>query len=207
MLTSNGVSRPPRIALLGYGRSGKDTAGGWLGLFTPLGYAGSTSKAVCPLIAASLGISVEQAWRERHQNREYWYTWCNEYRKDDPAKLAKACLEKCNVVVGLRDIVELNACKKENLFDCIVWVSNPRVPYDKTVTFTSNDCDVVIENNGSYVEFYSKLKRFCLFGHIPVSSLADNFDGPTLDDNGDWIGPIQRLHKTNVLGSNVATAA
>lgn len=193
----------PKIALLGNGRAGKDTAGGWFGLFTPLQYVGSTSRVVCPMIAEELGISVEAAWRNRHEHRKFWYDWCNEYRKDDPSKIAKACLAQGDIVVGLRDIVELNACKAEDLFDLTVWVENPRVPNDSTVTFTKDDCDVIIENNGDYRQFYRKLMQLCRFSGIMVHHAARGFNGPTLDENGDWIGPIQQLMWTNGFGSSV----
>jgi hypothetical protein len=187
----------PRIALVGYGRGGKDTAGGWLGLFTPLRYVGSTSRVVCPLIAKDLGLSVEEAWSQRHNHRRFWHHWCNEYRKDDPTKIARQCLENGDLVVGLRDIIELNACKEEKLFDLIVWVHNNRVEKDPTVTFTSDDCDVIVENNGTYVQFYEKLTRLCRFGGIMVYEAAREFDGPTLTDNGDWIGPRKRGTSTS----------
>jgi hypothetical protein len=176
-----------KIALLGYGRSGKDTAGGFLGLFTPLRYVGSTSMVLCPLIANSLGIPVEQAWAERHKNRKYWYDWANAYREDDPTKLARRSLEYGDMVVGLRDKVELQACKEAGLFDLTIWVANCRVPYDPTVTFTAEDCDVILENNTSYAQFYERLMHLCRFGGIMVDEAARGFDRPTVNEEGVWI--------------------
>lgn len=180
----------PTIALLGNGRAGKDTAGGWFGLFTDLRYGGSTSRVICPLIAQELGISVVEAWNTRHQNRQYWYTWANAYRKDDPSRIAKHCLADCDVVVGLRDIVELNACNAEKLFDLTVWIDNPRVPPDPTVTFTAHDCDIILENHGDLSQFYAKLTKLATYTGLSVHPWAASWTGPTLDEKGDWLGPL-----------------
>lgn len=182
----------PRIALLGNGRAGKDTAGGWLGLFTPLRYVGSTSRVICPLIAKDLGITPEEAWAGRHANRKYWYDWANEYRKDDATKLARACLESGDIVVGLRADYELAACTDVALFDLVVWVENPRVPPDPTVTFTSKDCDIIIVNDGELPAFYDKLRALCRFSRIHVDPRWNVWDGPTVDDDGNWLGPLSR---------------
>lgn len=147
-----------KLAILGNGRAGKDTCGAWFGEHTNLKYVGSTSEVVCPLIAQELGISPEEAWNSRHNNRQFWYEWCNEYRKEDPAKLAKYCLSRGDMVVGLRDKIELYACKEEDLFDLIIWVDRD-VPEDKTVTFSREDCDIMISNRGSFEELYGKLAR------------------------------------------------
>jgi hypothetical protein len=157
----------PKIALLGYGRAGKDTAGAWLGEHTPLRYVGSTSQVICPMIAKELDIPVEEAWRTRHQHRMFWYEWANAYRRDDPAKLAKKCLEQGDMVVGLRDIIELNACKAAGLFDLIIWIDRD-VPHDPTVTFTKEDCDIVVCNNTDLPTFYARLARLCRFAGIEV---------------------------------------
>jgi hypothetical protein len=190
---------PKKIALLGYGRAGKDTAAGWLGLFTPLRYVGSTSMVACPMIAESLGISVEEAWATRHQHRGFWYSRCNEYRKDDPTKLARKSLEYGDLVVGLRDKVELQACKDAGLFDLTIWVANCRVPYDSTVTFTAEDCDVILENNTGYAQFYERLMSLCRFGGIMVDEAARGFDSPTVSDEGVWFGPTMADNRPSIL--------
>jgi hypothetical protein len=154
----------PRLAILGYGRAGKDTMGIYLGMHTEHVYVGSTSDVVNPMIAKELGLSPEENWRRRHEgnNRQFWYNWCNEYRKHDPSRLAQAVFNAGgSMVVGLRDKIELAACRDKQLFDLIVWIENPRVPADSTVTFTRDDCDIVITNESDLPRFFSKIAKFC----------------------------------------------
>lgn len=180
----------PKLAILGHGRAGKDTAGGWLGLFTELRYVGSTSRVICPLIARERGISIREAWANRHNERMFWYEWANNYRKDDPAKIAKECLKEGDIVVGLRADYELEACRRADLFDLIVWVENPRVAPDPTVTFAAKDCDIVIVNDGDHSEFYGKLASLARFAGLTVHDWWTAWNGPTVDENGDWLGPL-----------------
>jgi hypothetical protein len=110
----------------------------------------------------------------RHKERKFWYEWANEYRKDDPAKLAKKCLEKGDMVIGLRDKLELQACKDANLFDLIIWIERNVEP-DPTVTFSRDDCDVIIDNNGTISQLQKKLSRLVNLDGVDV------FDEPIQD--------------------------
>jgi len=148
----------PKLLIVGYGRAGKDTCAEYISKISPLRYGGSTSNIICPLIAKELGVSEEEAWNTRHLNRQFWYEWANEYRKDDPAKLIKTALEKADMVVGIRDKLEMEAVKDHKLIDLIIWIDNARVRIDSTVTFNRSDCDVVICNHESLQEFHSKIK-------------------------------------------------
>lgn len=158
----------PKLAILGNGRAGKDTCGAWLGTHTLLRYVGSTSQVICPLIAKELGISEQEAWDTRHQNRKFWYDFANKYRIDDPTKLAKHCLKTGDMVVGLRDKVELQACKDAGLFDLIIWVERDTAVADPTVTFCRSDCDIIVENSGSFDELYHRLARLVSFAGLQV---------------------------------------
>ncbi len=155
----------PRIAIVGRGRAGKDVSGAWFGANTPLRYVGSTSNVVCPLIARELGISAEEAWLDRHNNRMFWYNWCNEYRKDDPAKIAKVCLENGDIVVGLRDWREIEAIKELHIVDLVIWIER-NVPEDPTMTYGPEYADIVINNNGTIEELYEKLWNLSRFAGL-----------------------------------------
>jgi hypothetical protein len=136
---------------------------------------------ICPLIAAERNVTPEHAWVRRHRERKFWYDWANEYRKDDPAKLAKKCLEHGDMVIGLRDKLELQACKDANLFDLIVWIHRD-VPKDPTVTFEAADCHITLDNTRSKRDLYAKLEKLCYLFGVPVYAYPD----PQKNKLPDW---------------------
>lgn len=77
------------ILFVGMGRAGKDTACEHLASVTTLRNAGTTSKYLTKYVAAELGVPPEQAYAERHQNRETWKRIGDETRASDPTKLIK----------------------------------------------------------------------------------------------------------------------
>ncbi len=112
---------------------------------------------VNPLIAEDLGLSVDTSWANRHTYASFWKDWCNKFREDDSLKLVKLCISKADLVVGLRDRTEIIEGRKQGLLDLVIWIDNRRVPADPTLTFTADDCDLVVLNNSTLDEFYSKL--------------------------------------------------
>lgn len=155
------------LCVVGMGRSGKDESAKLIRHAGPrfkdnseqLGYAGSTSKLIYHLVAEDLQIEPEVAYQDRHQHRVFWYEWCNGFREHDPSLLAKMALADGDLVVGLRDFLELEAVRRYNLADMIYWVDNPRVPVDPTVAFGPEDCDVSIVNGGSRTELLAKWRK------------------------------------------------
>lgn len=121
------------------------------------------------MIARDLNMSEEETWAKRHEMREYWKNWCNRYREKDQSALAKKMIEQCEIVVGLRDKPELEACRKDGIIDQYIWIHRD-VPKDPTVTFTADDCDLVIYNTSSLTNFYSKLYSWLNLSNIPKSN-------------------------------------
>ena len=159
-----------RILIVGYGRAGKDESGLMLSAITKLPYAGSTSWSAKELVAKRLRIHPQVAWEARHQRREEWKAICDDLRKHDQTKLIRLALESVNdekssgllagwggIVTGCRDKVELSAAKEEGIFDSILWIDRLGTPVDPTVTFTKDDCDEVIHNDGSLLQLHSTL--------------------------------------------------
>jgi hypothetical protein len=160
-------SNYPVLCFVGPGRSGKDEACLWLSKHTPLKYAGGCSLTVLPWVAKQLGISEEEAWATRHQNRDEWFKLCNRYRADDPARIVRESLSHSNIISGIRSNTEFMAAKKEGLFDLSVWVHRA-TGFDSTIQFGINDADIVIVNEEGLDEYYEKLKRLALALNIPV---------------------------------------
>ncbi|MDE1971332.1 MAG: hypothetical protein KGI50_07200, partial [Patescibacteria group bacterium] len=81
-----------RILIVGHGRSGKDESALYLGRRLGLRYTGSTSLAVRPLLAHAIYgkndlLTQEHCYAHRHEDREYWYEYCNLLRRIDPLML------------------------------------------------------------------------------------------------------------------------
>lgn len=152
--------RFPILAILGHGRAGKDTAAEYLCYRLGLKYGGSSSTTMLRFVARMVNLTEEQAWAERHEHREYWLQAGHAIRGSDLTLLCRLCLSISDMAIGLRGRVELHGCVSEQVVDYLVWIDNPRVPPDSTVEFGPEDCDLMIPNHGSSLEFYRKLDRF-----------------------------------------------
>ena len=105
----------------------------------------------------------EECFEDRHNHRQEWYEAIKEYNQYDKAKLAKGILDRADCYVGMRDREEIRECIKQGLFDLIVWVdASDRLPEEPATSFNiDRSCaDIIIENNGTYEEFYEKVLRF-----------------------------------------------
>ncbi len=150
--------RLPTIALCGDSRSGKDCAGAFIGQITSLRYVGSLSWIGRKVAMEALGISTDEEYQAtRHQRRMELKDFFDLYRKDDPTRLVRDSLALGEIVVGIRDKVELEAARDERLIDHFIWIENPYVQPDPTVTYTADACDLSIRNNSSLAAFYVEL--------------------------------------------------
>ena len=154
------------IMLVGYGRAGKDIGGEYLEKITGLKFAGTTSKYLTKYVAETLKISEEEAYKDRHENRMYWFNLGNKLRVDDPGFLIKQALLVGPITGGVRDIAEVVHARQTGLIDLIIWVENKRVDVDPTVTFGPQDCDYIVQNNGTIEEYQFKLKRLAKFAGL-----------------------------------------
>jgi hypothetical protein len=136
------------IAFCGHGRSGKDTAAFMFSKLTGLKYAGSASWVCKGIVADALEIPEQTAWETRHKRRMEWYNILNDFRKDDPTKLVRMCLEKAKVITGIRDKIELKSCIERGYISYAVWVERPGISADPTLTYKAEDCTHILENSG-----------------------------------------------------------
>jgi len=149
----------PVFAILGMGRSGKDTAAEYICAATGLKYGGSSSNNLVKFVAHATEGEESVVWAERHQNREFWITVGHMVRGKDLSLLARMILGDGDFAVGLRGRQELHGAVKDNTIDASIWIANPRAAMDPTVEFAAEDCDFMISNHGSYLEFYRKLDK------------------------------------------------
>lgn len=155
-----------KVLLCGYGRCGKDSGAIYLAKITGLRYAGSFSWSALPYMAKILGQHQCQAWEERHANRELWKRELDHLRELDQCYLAREVLKTGDIAAGLRDIKEINAVKKEGLFDHILWIDRPGTPVDPTVTYGPADCDETIWNDGTLEDYHNALRDWAYWRGI-----------------------------------------
>jgi cytidylate kinase len=164
------MSHRERIMVVGHSGAGKDTACRFLAEVTTLRFAGTTSDYLARHVAARLGVSLEEAYRSRHANRNLWHRVGNQIRRRDPGLLTRESLQHAEITGGVRGIEEIRACRREHLVDLIVWVDNDRVRRGPTVTFGPGDCDRVVPNHGTLEEFHGQLLLLARVDGLPLRS-------------------------------------
>lgn len=147
-----------KLAICGHGRAGKDEAAKWFNENTTVRYSGfSTSAVIAPYVASVLGISEEEAFRRRHEDRQLWYEIGNELREHDPAFLARKTFEHGDIAVGIRDRDEMQAVLDEEMVDLAIWIERD-VPPDPTLKYGQEMCDVIVLNTGELGAMFARLE-------------------------------------------------
>lgn len=161
MSGEEGGPRRPRIAICGPHNSGKDEAAAWLCERTALTYAGSASRYLLPYVARRLGVSEAEAWAIRHDpaGALEWKDEGDRQRAIDPGVLIRPALADGDLYVGPRAIVELEYGRAHGLIDTVVWISR-HVPFDPTLTYGPEACDLVIENHWTLMVYHARLAAF-----------------------------------------------
>lgn len=163
----------PKILIIGYGRSGKDTAAEFFYTFFNMRFKSSSEMANEILIFDKLKDkydykTLEECFNDRHNKRSEWFDIIAEYNKEDETKLASKILETNDCYVGMRRREEVLACKGIGLFDLIIWIdASDRIPPEdvSSCTVTIDDADIIVTNNTDLKTFYNKLHKIglCLF--------------------------------------------
>lgn len=135
-----------KIAIIGHGRSGKDTVAELLAKQTGLRFDGSISWCIKERVADVLGVSSCSAWENRHKNREQWRKIIDDFRKDDPGCVIRDILCHADIIAGIRARAEFEATK--HLFKHVIWVERS-VPPDPTLELTHLDATSYIHNTGA----------------------------------------------------------
>jgi hypothetical protein len=106
----------PKIAIVGHGRAGKDTAAEWIAAHTNLRHFGSTSRTMVPLMALVTGQTMEDCYRCRHECRQRWKDFCDDFRKGSNSAIGTALagavpneIEATETVKALREDRDLLA--------------------------------------------------------------------------------------------------
>jgi hypothetical protein len=155
-----------KLAIVGAGRSGKDTAAEYLRDNYGLRYTHGTSQWAAKIVWAYMtrtghGYDTPQeAWEDRHAHRELWAKVIGDYNKADPTRLYRSCIANQDILTGLRWCSEFYACVNARLFDVSLWIERPGICFDPTCEIIASDCDYEICNDGPLDLFYTRLDRF-----------------------------------------------
>ena len=132
-----------KLLIIGHARHGKDTAAEMLeGLY---GYKAKSSS----LAAAEIFIydelkdkygytTPEQCFEDRVNHRPEWFIMIVDYNKDDKARLAKDIMKSADIYTGMRSNEEVEECLKQEIFDWVIGIYDPRKPLEPESSFNIN---------------------------------------------------------------------
>lgn len=157
----------PKILILGHARHGKDTFAEILRDHMGLKFKSSSVAAseifLYDTLKDKYGYKTpEECFEDRVNHRQEWHELIVDYNKDDRARLAKDILKEADCYVGMRSGLEIDECKKQGLFNIIVWVdASERLPLEPKESFNIDVsyADFIVPNNGTYEEFEEKVLR------------------------------------------------
>jgi hypothetical protein len=155
-----------KLAIVGHGRSGKDTAAEYLASISSLRYVAGTSYWARHLVFSDFAatgvhyLDAHACWLDRHNHRQRWAKVIGDYNRDDPVQLYRDCLRDQSLLTGIRWRNEMQACRAANLVDAWVWIDRPNIPVDPTMEFGADECDFTIHNSGTLEQFHARLRLF-----------------------------------------------
>lgn len=146
-----------KLLIIGHARHGKDTVAAILAEF--FGYKHKSSSVAASEIFLYNTLkekygysSPEQCFEDRVNHRAEWHDLICEFNKDDKARLAKAIMADNDIYVGMRSDAEVEQCLKDEVFDMVIGVYDPRKPEEPRDSFNINiweKSDVMITNAGT----------------------------------------------------------
>ena len=143
-----------RIAIGGFGEDGKGTAATTLSRLAGLRYRESTSQAAARLVYDQLRLkygyqTVEECWDDRRNHRAEWAQIIWDHNRPDGITLYAEMCEDNDIIEGIRNADELQACREAGIIQVAVWIdySHRRSPESPaSARIGADDCDVVIDS-------------------------------------------------------------
>jgi hypothetical protein len=153
-----------KIGICGPGRHGKDLASEYLASISTLRYHSGTSLFAANIVFGEWGwmyySTKEECFADRAKWRDVWKSIILKHNQDNGVTaLYRDCLKDQDILSGLRDRDEFFACRADGFVDLWVWIdASKRIDDpDPTITYTADDCDIVVPNNRSTAEFKKRL--------------------------------------------------
>lgn len=126
-----------------------------------------TSQAAADIVYAEWGRihypSVQACWDDRSNWRGQWAQIIWRYNQPDGITLYQDMVRAGNdIIVGIRNREELQACREAGLVDFALWVKRSGAGEGTaSCTVSESDCDISITNDGTIDELCAKLDRLC----------------------------------------------
>jgi hypothetical protein len=155
-----------KLFVIGHGRHGKDTVAELIQEECGLTFESSSmfcaEHVVIPWLE-KLGItydSLAECYEDRVNHRMEWYNAIRAYNEGDESRLSAAIFSKYDMYVGIRSRIEFLASRSRS--DLSIWVdASTRIPQiDPSCKILPEDCDIIIDNNGTEEELKYRLTRF-----------------------------------------------
>ncbi len=154
------------LLLIGYARSGKDTAAEYLRDEYDISFK-SSSIAACEIflfdkLKDKYGYTTpEECFNDRQDKRVEWFEAILEYNEGDRARLAKEILKTSDCYVGMRSREEFEECKRQNIFDLVIWIDGEeRVGKEEgSCELNKRDSDIIIDSNEGVDELNEHLDK------------------------------------------------
>ncbi len=187
-----------KVLILGHARHGKDTVAQLIFENTGLTFISSSMMAMEHVIWPVIGHeykSKEECFQDRVNRRALWFKLISDFNKDDPSRLCQLILDKCDIYVGMRSAVELEASLK--LFDLILWVdASERLPPEsrESCSIVCRDDFVRVPNNKDLTSLQTTVSKLC---STKFNTRGNNSDKTTsgvgdVDRNGDLQKPCDK---------------
>ena len=159
----------PKLIICGHGRHGKDTMAEYLHEHYKFKHESSSYACLDLFIYESIkdkyGYTTrEECFEDRVNYRKEWFDLITAYCLEFPSKLTEHIFKTSDCYVGMRSAREFKASK--HLADVTVWVDRSKhlPPEDESSNeITAEMCDVVIDNNDSLEQFYSRIDHFLMY--------------------------------------------
>lgn len=156
------------VIIFGHKQHGKDTACEYLEAKYGVSFA-SSSLFACQLFLFEQmreeGHSyetIEECFADRVNHRKYWYEAIRDYNTPDKTRLGTKLFSKNDVYCGIRDLEEFQALKAAGMVRLAIFIdASGRLEKEdpESMKMDIEDADIVITNNGTLEEFYTKLDR------------------------------------------------
>lgn len=173
-----------KLLITGHGRHGKDSVCDILSDTYGLTFESSShfllERWVWLYLLTNYGLSypnAEACYADRGNHREEWFKAIVAYNTPDLTRLARNLYARHDIYCGMRNIAEFNAVKEAGLFDLAIWVdASKRLPAepDSSMTITADDCDVVLDNNGTLAQLPRKTIALYEAAELFVEHIKEN---------------------------------